>query len=76
MQLCSTSFLVGLPIVPKCDPEGDEEDTNDDDGGHPPSERGPVELEPCCPGRLINILELVPVRLPVLINRGLLGGDT
>ena len=68
MELGSTSFFVGLPVIPEGDPESNKEDTDNDDGGDAPSEGGPVELEPCCPGRLVNIPEGVSVRLPVLIN--------
>ena len=49
MELGSTSFLVGLPVVPEGDPESNEEDTDDNDCGNVPPVRGPVELEPCCP---------------------------
>ena len=76
MELGSTSFLVGLPVVPEGDPESNKEDTDNDDCGDAPSERGPVELEPCRPGRLIDVPELIPVRLPVLINWRLLRGGT
>ena len=39
MELGSTSFLVGLPVVPEGDPESNEEDTdNNDCGNTPPKE--------------------------------------
>ena len=72
MKLGSTSFPVGLPVIPEGNPESNEEDADNDDSGDTTSERGPVKLEPCCPRRLVDVPELVSVRLSILVDGRLL----
>ena len=76
MKFGSSSFFVGLPVIFESNPEGDEEGTYSDDGRNASTEGGPIELEPGGTTGLVNVPELIAVRLPVLINRWLLGRCT
>ena len=46
MEFGTARILVGFPIISEGEPQGDEEDKDDDDGGDSTAERGPAELEP------------------------------
>ena len=72
MKLGPTSFPVGPPVIPEGNPESNEEDTDNDDGGDATSKRCPVKLEPCRARRLVDIPELVPVGLSILVDGRLL----
>ena len=59
VHFCSPCFPGGSFVLLVTDKQKHEEGENNKDGADPNPERGPIELQPCSTGGLVNVFVVV-----------------